>query len=756
MPMIPALSPTFRRLLPTTTFQRLLRFWDALAERGETGMSFFSGELPSRYNAAAFASIKNVSEADHRYSLLVSPQQQALVEGEQLSADHYAVFITFSSQAIKNFLQRNELDITLPESAAADPVMSSPSEQLMLGLLEILNSDSTSFSPEPSLEDSLQASQVRVLSQVIAQIRQSLDLPVILSKAVDAVQEFLAVDRLIIYQFHSTENTDLSASHNPSKPSSKLRQQYGKVTYEARRSPEISSLLNVVTENDCFVQILSYQQKYLKGAVVAVNDVETYYSSSYCLVALLQRYQIRAKLLAPIVVDGELWGLLVAHQCLHPRQWLDSEKDFLGQIGEHLAVAIVQSRLYSEVQRQKNTFEKRVIERTRELKDTLLSAQAANHLKSQFINNISHELRTPLTSIIGLSGTLLHWADTSQALPPEKQQHYLQNIQTSGKRLLDLINGIIELSQLESGQTALNCETFSLHTIAHNVLHSLTAIANNREIALELDYQINKGQDEFCADPGRLEQVLSQLLNNALKFTPAEGTVILRIWREQRQAIFQVEDTGIGITEQQLPALFEAFKAVGDNYANFYETSGIGLALTKQLVELHGGRIEVESSPGQGTIFTTYIPQQTLPNSQKDSETLLPPHAAEMVSQSSVIVIEEDEAIATLICELLTVAKYQVIWLIDTSNALRQVELLQPGLVIIDRNFSDVTKVTTAIKASHRVHQVRTFLLSESLDSEEWQHFSNQGIDDYLLKPIQPELLIQRIGRNPSVSLPNL
>ncbi|MEB3227523.1 MAG: ATP-binding protein [Synechocystis sp.] len=745
--MIPAFSPTFRRLLPTVTFERLLRFWQSLAEQGGDGVQYGNGVLPSSFKSTQPTSVLTAGH-DHRFALLTSPDQQALLEGEQISPHHHAVSITFAPGAIADFIDRHHLEASM---VAATVPPDSPnarlSEQLMLGLLEILNSDNTNFSPEPSLQDSLQASQVKVLSQVIAQIRQSLDLPVILNTAVTAVQKFLFVDRLVIYQFHYGQSPPPTSNPSPESPGGKSRQQYGEITYEARRSSDISSMLNVITENDCFSQVLSYEQKFLKGAIIAVNDIEVQYSSSYCLMDLLRQYQVRAKLVAPIVVDNQLWGLLIAHQCNYPRQWLDSEKNFLGQIGEHLAVAIVQSKLYSEVQSQKNSFEKRVIERTKELRDTLLTAQAANLLKSQFINNISHELRTPLTSIIGLSGTLLHWFNHPDSLSPERKQQYLLSIQNSGKRLLEQINGIIELSKLESGQTALNCETFSLHTLAQTVIHSIMAIAKNHAINLQLDYQINVGQDQFCADPERLEQILAQLLNNALKFTPSEGTVILRIWKESNQAIFQVEDTGIGITEQQLPVLFEAFKAVGDNYSNFYETSGIGLALTKQLVELHGGYIEVESSPGQGTIFTVVIPRQSLRLPKKNG--LTENLDAVLPLNSSVIVIEQNEEIATLICELLTVANYQVIWLIDTSNALQQVELLQPGLVIIDRDFDDVTEVSSAIQQSHRIHKTTVFLLSESLSSQEWQAFSRQGIDDYLLKPLQPELLLQRIGNIP-------
>ncbi len=746
--MIPAFSPTFRRLLPTVTFERLVRFWQSLANQGGDRVQYADGQLPTSFKPAPSASVL-IPDTDHRFALLISPSQQALLEGEQLSPHHHAVSITFAPGAIADFINKHDLqkNVTVAVEIPPSSPQSNLSEQLMLGLLEILNSDSTSFSPEPSLQDSLQASQVKVLSQVIAQIRQSLNLPVILNTAVTAVQKFLFVDRLVIYQFRHGQSGPLNPTPSNHQPTNKLRQQYGEVTYEARRASDISSMLILVTENDCFTQILSYEQKFLKGAIIAVNDIEMQYSSSYCLMDLLQQYQVQAKLVAPIIVEEKLWGLLIAHQCNYPRQWLDSEKNFLGQIGEHLAVAIVQSKLYSEVQNQKNSFEKRVIERTQELRDTLLTAQAANLVKTQFINNISHELRTPLTSIIGLSGTLLHWFNQPNSLSPEKKQKYLLSIQDSGKRLLEQINGIIELSKLESGQSALNRATFSLHTLARTVIYSLTAIADSRAINLQLDYQINVGQDKFCADPERLEQILSQLLNNALKFTPSEGIVILRIWKENDQAIFQVEDTGIGITEQQLPVLFEAFKAVVDNYANFYETSGIGLALTKQLVELHGGYIEVESSPGQGTIFTVVIPPQTLITPKKHTleETL----NAVVPFNSSVIVIEQDEEIATLICELLTVANYQVIWLIDTSNALQQVELLQPGLVLIDRDFEDVTEVSSAIKRSHRIHKTTVFLLSEFLSSPEWQALSQQGIDDYLLKPLQPELLLQRIGNIP-------
>ncbi|MFM1843200.1 MAG: Circadian input kinase / Phytochrome-like protein, partial [Cyanobacteriota bacterium] len=298
--MIPAFSPTFRRLLPTVTFERLLRFWQSLADRGGERVQYVDGVLPTSFKPPRPASALT-ADSDHRFALLTSPGQQALLEGEQMSPHHHAVSITFAPGAIADFIDKHDLrkNINMVWDGPTPSPQANISEQLMLGLLEILNSDSTSFSPEPSLQDSLQASQVKVLSQVIAQIRQSLDLPMILNAAVTAVQKFLFVDRLVIYQFHSGPLRQANTVHcadSADSQSTKPRQQYGEITYEARRSPDISSMLNLITENDCFSQVLSYEQKFLKGAIIAVNDIEVQYSSSYCLMDLLQQYQVRAKL----------------------------------------------------------------------------------------------------------------------------------------------------------------------------------------------------------------------------------------------------------------------------------------------------------------------------------------------------------------------------------------------------------------------------------------------------------------------------
>lgn len=500
------------------------------------------------------------------------------------------------------------------------------------------------------VEDALkkQISQERLLNQVTTQIRKSLDLPVIMATAITQVREFLELDRLVIYKFAGSKVkaqyqsdsiplngralvTDMELSvgepakisfsihesngkHSPpvsvnNQPLLEDCQQYGGyIVYEVRATDAITSVLNY-TEKNCFIRTSQCWEKYRQGFTLAVDDVEKTYALEECLLNFLRESQVRAKLAAPIIFEDKLWGLLIAHQCDKPHQWNDSEKNLLIAIAEQLAIAIHQAELMQTLTQEKQTLEQRVIERTIGLRDALLAAEAASRLRSEFLATISHELLTPLTYVIGMSSTLLRWplGELSQ-----RQRGYLQTIHDSGEHLLEMINDILDLSQIEAGKTALNISEFSLVNVAENAVESLRKKATSEQINLQLDLQIDPRRDRFTADAERVEQILWNLLTNAIKFTPESGSVTLRLWVEDDTAIFQVEDTGIGIHEEQLPLLFEKFQQLDTPYRRRYEGTGLGLALTKQLVELHRGRIEVESTVSIGSIFTVWIPTQAM------------------------------------------------------------------------------------------------------------------------------------------------
>jgi two-component system sensor histidine kinase/response regulator len=436
-----------------------------------------------------------------------------------------------------------------------------------------------------------------------------------------------------------------------------------------------------------------------------------------------------------------LWGLLIAHQCGEKRQWLPQEKKFLGQIGEHLAIAIYQAQLYSQVQEQKDIFERRVIERTQELQDTLMAAEAANLCKSEFLNNMSHELLTPLTCIIGLSSTLQKCSATSNFLPPDKQKHYLKVIQDNGNKLLELINDLLNFSQISAGKAVLDIKQFSLKYLCNHVLEIIKMEAETKEINLILEMKITEKDHYFYADYDRVQQILLYLLKNALKFTPEQGAVTLRLWKEGSQVIFQVEDTGIGIPAQKIPLLFEKFTQLDGSRKRRYGGMGLGLALTKQLVELHRGTIEVESCLDKGSIFTVRLPQQKPPKSQPQPSDHNP-HFNQ--HHPTIVLIESDEEIANLICELLMVAHYQVIWLIDSVSAIKKIEIVQPSIIIVDRKMPDIYHLCHLLKKSSQTQASKVLILNDTPEISV-NFLGRYGIDDYLLKPIQPSLLLEKI-----------
>jgi len=230
--------------------------------------------------------------------------------------------------------------------------------------------------------------------------------------------------------------------------------------------------------------------------------------------------------------------------------------------------------------------------------------------KSEFLANMSHELRTPLNSVIGFSEVL-----QDQMFGPinEKQQEYVQNILTSGRHLLSLINDILDLSKVESGRMELELTEFSLQELLDSSLVMLKEKALKSEIDLQLDpaSQINI---QIVADQRKLKQILFNLLSNAVKFTPAGGSVSLSTQNDGDFVEITVADSGIGIKEKDIQKLFQPFTQLESVYSKEFEGTGLGLALTRQLVELHGGRIWVKSEFGKGSRFSFTIPLNSVAN----------------------------------------------------------------------------------------------------------------------------------------------
>jgi PAS domain S-box-containing protein len=232
--------------------------------------------------------------------------------------------------------------------------------------------------------------------------------------------------------------------------------------------------------------------------------------------------------------------------------------------------------------------------------------QRANRAKSEFLSRTSHELRTPLNLIMGFAEFLIE--SKLDPLDP-KQKEYLQDIYSSGKHLLRLIDDVLDLARVEAGKMGLRLEKFSARTAIESVSTGIKAVAQKRKI--HVDVAISPEIREVTLDQQKFKQILHNLLSNAVKFTEPGGLVRIRVQPQDAHHFnLVIKDTGIGIKSEDLPRLFQDFQQLDSGSSRRYEGSGLGLALTKGLVELQGGTISVESQYGVGTTFLVVLPKE--------------------------------------------------------------------------------------------------------------------------------------------------
>jgi len=314
-------------------------------------------------------------------------------------------------------------------------------------------------------------------------------------------------------------------------------------------------------------------------------------------------------LATPIVLRGEAIGVLAFHQAGLPRHWRPGDIGLVEEVAAELAIGIANARLYRSVE-----------EASRELATKIDELERANRLTAQFLANMSHELRTPLNSVIGFSELLL--AGVHGSLGAE-QRDALLTIARNGRHLLGLVNDVLDLSKVEAGRMELVLAATDLARLVPDVLAGMESLIRAKDHTVSIG--IGPGPLVVHADEMRVRQILFNLLSNAVKFTAPGGAITVRggarrsplpagAGDAQRDAIWvAVTDTGIGIAPEDQQRLFTEFTQVDASFARRHEGTGLGLALCKRLMEMHGGRIGVESAPGAGSTFWVEFPVEGPP-----------------------------------------------------------------------------------------------------------------------------------------------
>ncbi|HJW84619.1 MAG TPA: response regulator, partial [Anaerolineae bacterium] len=396
-----------------------------------------------------------------------------------------------------------------------------------------------------------------------------------------------------------------------------------------------------------------------------------------------------------------------------------AEQRLIEALADQAAVAIINARAYQS--------ERAALEKMREV----------DRLKTQFLANMSHELRTPLNSIIGFSRVILRGIDGPLT---ELQQADLTAIHSSGQHLLGLINDILDISKIEAGKMELSKEDIDLHDIVKGVMSTAIALVKDKQVQLRME--LPDKLPPIQADARRVRQVILNLVSNAAKFTE-KGHIVTRVEARPREVEICVSDTGTGIPDDKLEHIFEEFTQVDASTTRKAGGTGLGLAITRRFVELHGGRIWVESQLGLGSTFTF-----TLPLHVPEGEPELPPLDVSLPEPGKklVVSIDDDPGVITLYRRYLEKRGYQVIGLTDASRAVEEVKRLRPFAVTLDVLMPnrDGWAVLAELKSAPETSRIPIVVCS--IIEDESKGFA-LGAADYLVKPITEAELLRALER---------
>ncbi|MEH2073326.1 MAG: ATP-binding protein [Nostoc sp.] len=420
----------------------------------------------------------------------------------------------------------------------------------------------------------------RLIATTALRIRQSLNLEQILNTAVAEVQQLLKCDRVIVYQFAPDTDGKIVASSVESFRTVALCDRVGAeekaIEQEAGSRGKIPLLCT-----------LPHTRSQIPNPESPIPYI---YELGLCnCVSLKEQFNTQANLVVPINLSNngnptpKLWGLLIAHQNSGERHWQTDDAQMLNEVSVQLAIAIQQAELLAQTQA------------------ALTKEKQLNTFKSQIIATVSHEYRTPLTSILAAASTL---AKHSQQLDESKQERFLGIIEQKARYMSKLVDNMLLVNQFELEKPTFKPILLDLLQFFSDLIEQERETTGDRH---ELIFNITGHTQGFWGDRGLLQQIFINLMSNAIKYSPDGGTVEFHLIGKESEAIFYIQDRGIGIPVRDQENLFQSFSR-GSNVDTIPGT-GLGLAIAKGCVELHGGDITLSSEVGEGTKVTVSLPK---------------------------------------------------------------------------------------------------------------------------------------------------
>lgn len=590
----------------------------------------------------------------------------------------------------------------------------------------------------------------RLVYQIAQQVRQSLDLSEILETTVRQVRLLLNCDRVLIFQFALDWN--------------------GKVVTESVNS-EYTTILGTEIYDPCFAN--NWVEKYKKGRVQNLENIRNG-EIAPCHADLLEQYEVKANLVVPILKSDNLWGLLIVHQCSQPRKWQDLEVNLLKQLATQVGIAIQQSLLFNQAQIELNERKQaqQALEKSLEREKFLREeAETANRIKDEFLAVLSHELRSPLNPILGWSKILLK----RQNIDEKRKNEALQIIERNAKIQSQLIEDLLDISRILRGKLKLEAEKVNLASVILMSLETVRLSAEVKNINLKflventssnqnllevVNTELNLWQSEIksnyplylvLGDAARLQQVIWNLLSNAVKFTPKGGKVTIKLELLENQIQISVVDNGRGIEREFLPYVFAHFRQADSATTRKFGGLGLGLAIVRHLVEMHGGTVKAESSGrDEGATFLINLPLLKVDkNPENDDSLSTADNQSYNLQGLRILVVEDEKDSREFISFVLEQDGAEVTTVTSAIEALEIFPSLQPDILVSDIGMPEMDGYMLLSRIREMqpetVKNIPAIALTAYAGEIDRKQALSVGFQRHVTKPIEPDNLIAAV-----------